>query len=144
MKRLCFIFKRSDPAIQNMAVKLGLRKHPSFCNEGCFRKGMVPWNRGLKGYMGANRTSFRKGNKPWTWLPVGSERISKDGTLQRKVSDTGYGPRDWKAVHAILWESVHGPVPKGHIVVFKAGISKEEKLRPVIGSLECISRVENM
>lgn len=30
-----------------------------------FKKGMIPWNKGLSGYMGANKTSFKKGNKPW-------------------------------------------------------------------------------
>ncbi len=27
-----------------------------------FKKGMVPWNKGKTGYMGANRTSFKKGD----------------------------------------------------------------------------------
>lgn len=27
-------------------------------NKGQFVKGMKPWNKGLRGYMGANRTSF--------------------------------------------------------------------------------------
>ena len=31
---------------------------------GYFRKGSIPWNRGIKGYMGANKTSFKKGNIP--------------------------------------------------------------------------------
>jgi hypothetical protein len=64
---------RSWSAVQNMAVKLQLKKSVAFLNSpACrFQKGAVPWNRGVTGYMGANRTSFRKGNKPQTWRPVG-------------------------------------------------------------------------
>jgi hypothetical protein len=133
---------RSWSAVQNMAVKLQLKKSVAFLNSpACrFQKGAVPWNRGVTGYMGANRTSFRKGNKPQTWRPVGSERITRDGYLERKVRE----PNRWKAVHVLLWEAKRGKVKRGHIVVFKAGINKEARLRPVIGSLECISRAENM
>ncbi len=31
-------------------------------NDGKFKKGQVPWNQGVTGYMGANRTSFKKGD----------------------------------------------------------------------------------
>ena len=31
-------------------------------NKGQFEKGLIPWNKGVKGYMGANRTSFKKGD----------------------------------------------------------------------------------
>ena len=34
-------------------------------NSGQFLKGVPPWNKGKKGYMGANRTSFQKGWIPW-------------------------------------------------------------------------------
>lgn len=27
-------------------------------NSGSFKKGMTPWNKGIRGYMGANKTSF--------------------------------------------------------------------------------------
>lgn len=130
---------RSWSAVQNMAVKLHLRKSAAFmASPACrFQRGMRPWNLGVTGYMGANRTSFRRGQKPASWRPVGSERINKDGHVERKVRE----PRKWRTVHAINWEAVHGNVKPGYIVAFKVGTNK---LDPGIANLECISRAENM
>ena len=52
---------------------------------------------------------FKPGNRPWTHRPVGAQRITKDGYLQRKVSDTGYTPRDWTGEHILMWEAVLCP-----------------------------------
>ncbi|MFW6284152.1 MAG: HNH endonuclease signature motif containing protein [Desulfosalsimonas sp.] len=73
-------------------------------------------------------------------MPVGSERVTKDGIRQRKVTDTGCPPRDWKSVHGLLWEKHYGPVPAGYIVVFKNGDRADIR----IDNLEMISRAENM
>lgn len=89
--------------------------------------------------MGGEKTQFKKGNRPHTWVPVGSERITKDGIRQRKVSDTGHGPRDWRSVHSIVWEQHHGPIPAGHLVVFK----DRDRTNIVIENLELITRGEN-
>lgn len=47
--------------------KYGYQRQYKFkhCKKGRFKRGMVPWNRSVKGYMGPNRTSFRKGHVPW-------------------------------------------------------------------------------
>lgn len=70
-----------------------------------FEKGIVPWNKGTHFESGGRsvETRFKKGSKPGNWLPIGSERLSKEGYLQRKLTDTGYPPRDWVPVHHILW-----------------------------------------
>ena len=110
---------------------------------GRFENGHVPHNKGKKGWCaGGNsvKTRFKKGSRPQTWVPVGSERITKDGILQRKISDTGYPPKDWRSVHSLLWEEHHGPIPKGYIVVFKNG----DRTKICIENLELISRAENM
>lgn len=86
------------------------------------------------------KTRFKKGHRPQTWVPIGSKRITKDGILQTKVSDTGYTPRDWKSVHSLLWEAHNGPVPAGHIVVFRNGNRRDIRIE----NLELITRVENM
>ena len=53
---------------------------------GClYKKGKVPWNKGKKGYMGANKTSFKKGHKPKNWRTVGSERIDTEGYTLIKI-----------------------------------------------------------
>jgi len=107
-----------------------------------FQKGHVPANKGVKGisYPGMEPTQFKKGQKPHTWKPIGTERLSKEGYLQRKVADTGYPPRDWVGVHILLWREHHGEIPAGHIIKFKDG----NKQNIAIENLECISQADNM
>lgn len=107
-----------------------------------FPKGHVPFNKGVKGisYPGTEATQFKKGQNPRNWKPVGSERYSKEGYLQRKVTDTGYPPRDWVGVHILLWREHHGEVPKGHKIAFK----DKNKQKIFIENLEMISDAEMM
>ncbi len=108
---------------------------------GRFRKGHTSWNTGLKGLQPGGRgreTQFKKGHKPQTWRPVGTERISQDGYRQRKVTDTGYTPGDWVGVHVLLWRQHHGEIPQGHVVIFIDG----DKTHIAIENLACISRAE--
>lgn len=89
--------------ICSKAYRLGLKKSPEFSKKirqdwdsaTRFKKGNTPWNCGMKGLPARGRSSetqFKKGQKPHTWLPAGSTRVSADGYLQRKISDTGYPP----------------------------------------------------
>ena len=109
-----------------------------------FKPGQQSWNAGRKlpgwtrGRMA--ETQFRAGAKPHTWRPLGSERFSKEGYLQRKVTDTGYPPRDWVSVHILLWQEAYGPVPAGHAVCFRDG----NKTHVVLDNLELVSRRELM
>lgn len=150
--------KRSVSAVYGKADALGLKKSPGYLasdaagriqkgdnrGEGSrFKKGAQPHNKGVKGWQAggkSERTQFPKGQKPHNWKPVGSERQCKDGYLQRKVTDTGYPPRDWKFVHLMLWEQHHGALPKGHMIKFKNGDKRDIR----IDNLECISRADNM
>lgn len=139
--------------VVNRACRLGLKKSAAYLRspssgrlghgqgEGHqFAKGMTPWNKGLKGVNGVSPTRFKKGNTPPQWRAVGSERITKDGVLVRKISDTGVKTADWRAVHVLVWEEHNGPVPDGMIVVFK---DRNQEHR-TIENLECITRAENM
>lgn len=81
---------------------------------GHFKKGSIPWNRGLKGYMGANKTSFQKGTIPPNYKPVGTERIVKDGYIEVKIED----PNKWELKHRLIYKEHHGEIPKGHNVIF--------------------------
>lgn len=85
---------------------------------GRFEKGHATWNKGTKGLTKANVTSFKKGQKPHNYKPLGSERITKDGYCEIKVSDTG---RRWKPKHVLIYEKHHGKVPKGSAVIFLDG-----------------------
>lgn len=79
---------------------------------------MAPWNKGKKGVTcGGKETQFGKGRKPWNYRPVGSERTNVDGYVEIKIAD----PKTWKAKHVLLWEAAHGPIPKGHVVIFADG-----------------------
>lgn len=130
--------RRTWSAVQNMAVKLGLKKSAAFmAGPVCrFQKGMEPWNVGKTGYMGANATSFRKGHRPQTWRPVGSERVNRDGTLERKVGN----PRRWKPYKDIVWTAAHGRIPRGRFVVHKNRNRADFRL----SNLELVNRAENM
>ena len=88
---------------------------------GRFEKGHVPFNKGTKGLTGANKTSFKKGNVPHTYLPIGSESVTRDGYTIVKVSNQGTRNEQWRPKHRLIWEKHYGPVPDGHAVVFGDG-----------------------
>ncbi|WP_437880873.1 HNH endonuclease signature motif containing protein [Pseudomonas sp. LRF_L74] len=111
-----------------------------------FVKGQKPWNTGQKGWTAGGRsgeTRFKPGTLNGTAAeklkPVGFERVTDDGILQRKIRDDGPPHKRWKAVHAILWEETHGPIPAGHLVVFRDRNRKNIQL----DNLELITRAEN-
>lgn len=91
---------------------------------GHFTPGSVSWNKGKTGYIGANRTSFKKGNLPHNHKPLWSERMGKDGYVEMSVPErnpyTGF-PSRYKHKHVWLWEQANGKKPKGTAVVFKDG-----------------------
>lgn len=83
-----------------------------------FKKGHVPPNKGRRiapeVYEKCASTMFKKGNRPASYKPVGSERVDKDGYMMIKVAD----PNKWKPKHVWIWEQANGPVPKGHRIMF--------------------------
>ena len=81
---------------------------------GHFPKGNIPFNKGTKGLMKANKTSYKKGNIPQSYKPVGTERITEDGYTEIKVKD----PNVWKLKHRIIYEEHYGEIPKGYVVMF--------------------------
>jgi hypothetical protein len=70
-------------------------------------------------YRGTNKTSYKPGQKPWNYIPIGAERVNGDGVVVVKIAATP--PKKWKSKHLIIWEKAHGPVPKGHFVIFADG-----------------------
>ncbi len=90
---------------------------------GQFTKGMTSWNKGKKGfsYEGMKATQFKKGHKPHNWVPIGTERITKDGYIEVKIQE-GKFQKNWKGKHILIWEQYHGrPVPPGYAVIFGDG-----------------------
>ena len=94
--------------------------------------------------VGGVETQFKKGHRGGKALekyqPIGTERLSKDGYLERKVNDDMPLQRRWRAVHILLWESVNGVLPKNHCLIFRDG----NKANITLDNLELITRAENM
>lgn len=114
-----------------------------------FLPGHAPHNKGIKGWQAGGRaaeTQFKKGNSPHTELPVGSYRLEHGtGTLQRKIGTAkGSNSMRWRGVHELVWTEAHGPVPPGHIVVFKPGLRTTVLEEITLDRVECISQAENM
>lgn len=126
-----------------------LRKGDNVGAASRFKPGQQSWNKGLKGVVGVQpacrATQFKPGSQPHTTLPVGSYRYTKDGTLQQKIGNSsGNNSKRWRAVHELVWIRANGPVPAGHIVVFKPGMRTAELAAITPDRVECISFAENM
>ena len=86
---------------------------------GHFAKGAVPANKGKSMPYNPNSaaTRFKKGNRTGraneNYQPIGTERMSQDGYLERKVHDGMPMQSRWRLVHLVEWEAVNGPVPEG-------------------------------
>lgn len=133
---------RSRIAIKNKALKLGLGNCVKSHNAGCFKPRLVPWNKGTR-YIAGGRsaeTRFQPGDKPHTWNPVGHERVSKEGYLLRKVTDTGVTRRDYRPVHHLVWQEAGREIPPGHALVFRDG----DKRNFALGNLELVTRADLM
>lgn len=116
-----------------------------------FKPGLIPWNKDAKGYNPGGRnaeTRFKPGQKPHTTQPVGSYRINSNKRikrLERKMNENP-GPNSvrWIPVSRLVWEQHKGPVPDGHIVIFKEARIATVVLEEItIDKLICISRAEN-
>ena len=147
------ILGRTASQVQQCAAKLGVKasaerivrsghmssQHPNVI-AAQFKKGTVPPNKGKKMsaelYARCAPTMFKKGNKPHTYRPVGSERVNVDGYVEVKVAD----PNKWRLKHRVIWEEAHGPIPKGHNVQFRDGNSQNLDL----GNLYLISRDDQL
>jgi hypothetical protein len=106
-----------------------------------FRPGQAPPNKGRKGYCppGSEKGWFKKGQRPWDWKPVGTERINRDGYVEVRIRNPSGKPRkNWKAKHRAIWEKAHGKIPKGHVIIFADG----DKLNMSLDNLLLVTRSE--
>lgn len=129
-----FKTEASINGISQKCRKLGL-----VCpNTGVFKKGNIPANKGTKGLKGANKTSFKPGNKPMQTKKVGSisTRKDKNGHLYMHIKIAE--PNKWQMLHAYIWENKHGEIPKGHCVIFK----DKNTLNTRLDNLMLLSRAE--
>lgn len=150
----------SVSAIYNRAGFLGLEKSEAFKQGPLssrlrrgdhvgaptqFKKGLTPWNKGVKKSTGMSSTRFQPGQKPKNTRAVGDYRVDKTGTLQRKISSVkGANHLRWRSVHELLWIEANGNLPPNHIVVFKKGMKTNVLEEITLDRLECISIADNM
>lgn len=113
---------RFDLSIKQSQVKAYMANHGLKNGiDATFKKGRTPINKGTKGMfnVGGNSGSFKKGQMPKNYRPVGSERIeSKQGYILIKVQDEGEQWDRWRPKHVWLWEKEYGPIPEKHILIF--------------------------
>ena len=88
-----------------------------------------------------NATSYKPGrpaHEARNYLPIGSTRITKDGYIERKVTDDPalVPARRWVGEHRLVWEAANGPIPDGHVVVFLDG----DRLNIDLDNLRCVPR----
>lgn len=122
-RRFCEKFGRHD---------INLKCYNSLCKRkgwmtgrtGRIEKGAESWNKGKKcapgkggNHPNARKTQFkpgvRQGIATKLYKPIGTERVSKDGYLERKIHDGMPLQSRWRAVHLIQWEGQNGKLPKG-------------------------------
>lgn len=115
-----------------------------------FKRGHATWNKGMSYEAGGRsaETRFKPGrpaHEARNYVPIGSLRVSKDGYLERKVTDDPalYPARRWVGVHRLVWQAAHGPVPPGHIVTFVPGLRTKVEAEITLDRLRLISRAEN-
>ena len=125
-----FCCKLSVDSIKAKCLRMGLKTGRT----GCFSPGQKSWNEGLKGYVGANSTSFKKGNVPHNHKPVGHERITVDGYIEVKVAE----PNVFELKHRQIWGQQHGKIPDNYVLVFKNMNKQDCQLE----NLMLISRAE--
>ena len=106
-------------------------------NDGRFKKGNVPFNKGkhqpARGR--ASETQFKKGCRPHNWRPVGSVYLRGDGYVWRKVAE----PNVIREEHRCVWEEHYGPIPDGMNVMFLDG----NRRNCSIENLALVSKQEN-
>ena len=148
---------RTTSQVHNKAYHLRLKKSPEFlakagrelaskegASVGRFKSGHQTWNKGIKGSTGLHESSraqqFKTGQLLHNHHQIGYERLDCEGYLHRKITDTGHTKRDYRLVHHIAWQSVHGEIPKGCYIVFVDG----NKSNFDISNLACLTKAENM
>ena len=149
-EELCNILNRSASSVYGQAFAYGIKKSQEFIDYllsleaerlkkyGAvtrYKKGQVAWNKNVKGYMGANVTSFKKGQLPHNTKKEGDTRLDKEGYVLVKI-----GHKKWIRKHKLVWEEANGPIPKGHVIRIK----DRNKENFSLDNMELITQAENM
>lgn len=160
---------RTLSSVTQRVNTLGLRKSPEWIAERTrqrwaegrhagsrkahFAHGQDAWNKGRPmaewnpNAVACRATQFKPGHLGGAaakkMQPIGTLRIA-DGQLQKKMHNGRPFMSRWVAVQRVVWEAANGPIPSGHVVVFKDGRVRTVESEITLDKLELISRAENM
>lgn len=85
-------------------------------NETAFKKGQIPWNKGIKGIHVSPATEFKKGQPSINKLPLGTltQRKDKSGKIRNwiKIEE----PNKWIEYAKFVWIQHNGNIPKGFLI----------------------------
>ena len=135
------LFQRHDVTADHVKA-LCARMKLKTGRSGQFVKGGVPANKGKPRPFNANSaaTQFKKGERRGVavrlYKAIGTERLSKEGYLERKIHDGLPLQSRWRAVHLLNWEAVNGSIPAGHCLKCLDG----DRLNTAPDNWELISR----
>lgn len=167
---IAHVLERPRAAVYRRAALLGLQKAEDFHTQPLaalwngtqepgsiasrIKPGATPANKGLRRpgwYAGRMReTQFKKGrpaSESRNYVPIGTEKVDpKRKVLMRKVTDDPalFPVNRWRPVHVMVWEAANGPVPEGHIVVFRPGLKTLIAAEITADRLETVTLAENM
>ncbi|WP_445979106.1 HNH endonuclease [Stenotrophomonas muris] len=167
---IAHVLERPRAAVYRRAAVLGLQKAKDFHTQPLaalwngtqepgsiasrIKPGATPANKGLRRpgwYAGRMReTQFKKGrpaSEARNYVPIGTEKVDpKRKVLMRKVTDDPalFPVNRWRPVHVLVWEVANGPVPEGHIVVFRPGLKTLVAAEITADRLEAVTLAENM
>jgi hypothetical protein len=125
------ILKRCAVCDELMTVRPALVNRKKYCSKACARIG---W----RGAHRSTATEFKPGNRPQTWVPVGTESAAtKVGYIKVKVAD----PNVWRLRSHLVWEAHHGkPLPEGWIIRRRDGDPTNDD----ISNLEAMPRGKHL
>ena len=148
---------RTERAVYSIAIDRGLRKSTEYLTGPTsgrlngkdtrgrgsrFVKGHATWNAGSHWTAGGRSAETRwcPGAQPHNTRPLGSYRLNQ-GMLEQKVSNLpGNGNLRWHTAHRIVWEAANGPLPPGHIAVFKKGRKTAVLEEITLDAIEIVDR----
>ena len=100
-------------------------------NRTSFKKGLVPWNKDLKGIHLSPATEFKKGQKSLRRMPEGT-------ITQRKHKGDGFrnwikiGDHCWVEFAKSIWQLQHGAIIPGDVIHHMDGDSLNDHLDNLI------------
>lgn len=85
-------------------------------NQTSFKKGLVPWNKGLRGVHFSPETEFKKGQESLKKMPLGTitVRVDKGGAARSWIKIAH--PREWIEYAKFVWMQHRGNIPDGLLI----------------------------